>query len=725
MKKLIVFTAFFLFYSGLFSQALHDITSPSPANVFAVGTNGLILKSKNGGSSYSSILSGTSNLNSVYAVGSNVWAAGDNGSFTSSNDLGVSWFLQTIGGGQKLNSVYFIDSLTGYIAGNNGLLLKTVNSGSVWNIINAGVNYNLTNVKFTDVFTGFISGESSAILKTTNSGATWSNIATPSLSSLRCFDVSGNEIIAGSSENILYRSTNLGISWESIKLNIQSLPGINALVITNPFRYLVVLESGTIWLTSNGGTSFNYAQNEFLDQLNAIAVLGNRYYAVSRKHVVVLRSLTNGNNWALTPNTTFNINYIQYLSQNAFNTNKILDINYQSRGVLYILENRSLYRSLNYGGNWNVISSVPDSSTSTARSTQLLVCAKDSSKMLAGVYNTIAGNMDETKIYRTSDYGVSWVKVFTAEIDFIGNYMTQDFNHPDTVYLGVKDSVFRSTNFGLSWSKICEYNFEDWCDISVKHGNSQILYAATNHYPAKLHKSVNGGVNWNTIDLVVDTSYSEMPCLAINNFNPNMILHAQLSILVNQCGLKRSYNSGNSWLFDQFPGTSWSVDIAKDDPTLFIYGSVSYDPLFLTSNSGGNFLGLPNTYAEQILFYDRSNLYINNHGAVYKMRVKYNMPVIGIQSISSEIPERYLLEQNYPNPFNPVTAIRFSVPEQGRISLVIYDALGRIVKELVNENVIAGVYSVDFDASNYPSGFYFYRLSGEGFSDTKKMVLVK
>lgn len=99
--------------------------------------------------------------------------------------------------------------------------------------------------------------------------------------------------------------------------------------------------------------------------------------------------------------------------------------------------------------------------------------------------------------------------------------------------------------------------------------------------------------------------------------------------------------------------------------------------------------------------------------------------LIGIEPVNNIVPLKYSLEQNYPNPFNPSTSIKFSVPEAGSVSLVIYDALGRIVKELLNEKIPAGIYSADFNAADYPSGIYFYRLSAENYSETKKMVLVK
>jgi len=98
---------------------------------------------------------------------------------------------------------------------------------------------------------------------------------------------------------------------------------------------------------------------------------------------------------------------------------------------------------------------------------------------------------------------------------------------------------------------------------------------------------------------------------------------------------------------------------------------------------------------------------------------------IGIQNISSEVPEKFELMQNYPNPFNPSTKIKFSVPESGFVSLIIYDAIGNEVEKLVNENLAPGVYEADFDGSNYSSGIYFYKLESKDYSQTQKMMLIK
>jgi len=94
-------------------------------------------------------------------------------------------------------------------------------------------------------------------------------------------------------------------------------------------------------------------------------------------------------------------------------------------------------------------------------------------------------------------------------------------------------------------------------------------------------------------------------------------------------------------------------------------------------------------------------------------------------SISNIVPKEYSLSQNYPNPFNPVTKINFEIPKQGLVSLKIYDVLGREVRTLVNEVKSPGVYSIDFDGSELSSGVYFYRMESNGFTDIKKMLLVK
>jgi hypothetical protein len=92
---------------------------------------------------------------------------------------------------------------------------------------------------------------------------------------------------------------------------------------------------------------------------------------------------------------------------------------------------------------------------------------------------------------------------------------------------------------------------------------------------------------------------------------------------------------------------------------------------------------------------------------------------------SNSIPNHFRLDQNYPNPFNPETTISYSSPKSEHVTLKVFDVLGREIATLVNENKVAGNYNVKFNASELPSGIYIYRLIGNGFSQSKKMLLIK
>lgn len=98
---------------------------------------------------------------------------------------------------------------------------------------------------------------------------------------------------------------------------------------------------------------------------------------------------------------------------------------------------------------------------------------------------------------------------------------------------------------------------------------------------------------------------------------------------------------------------------------------------------------------------------------------------LGINQISTEVPEKFSLSQNYPNPFNPATNIKFQIPKSEFVKIVVYDVLGKEVQTLVNKQLSPGTYEVDFDGSALPSGVYYYMLEAGEFNQTKKMVLIK
>jgi hypothetical protein len=95
------------------------------------------------------------------------------------------------------------------------------------------------------------------------------------------------------------------------------------------------------------------------------------------------------------------------------------------------------------------------------------------------------------------------------------------------------------------------------------------------------------------------------------------------------------------------------------------------------------------------------------------------------ERVNDVVPTGFSLEQNYPNPFNPTTNFGFRIANFGFVSLKVFDVLGKEVATVVNENRETGNYKIAYDGSTLPSGVYFYRLTANGFSETKRMVLIR
>ena len=118
---------------------------------------------------------------------------------------------------------------------------------------------------------------------------------------------------------------------------------------------------------------------------------------------------------------------------------------------------------------------------------------------------------------------------------------------------------------------------------------------------------------------------------------------------------------------------------------------------------------------------DKFSVY-SNEASIKGLMAKYAEE----QEISSiEIPTEYSIAQNYPNPFNPSTTITYQIPQNGYVTLKVYNSLGQEVSELVNRYLGAGSYTATFDATNSPSGIYFYKLQSGNFTKVNKMMLLK
>jgi hypothetical protein len=100
-------------------------------------------------------------------------------------------------------------------------------------------------------------------------------------------------------------------------------------------------------------------------------------------------------------------------------------------------------------------------------------------------------------------------------------------------------------------------------------------------------------------------------------------------------------------------------------------------------------------------------------------------PATGVEPTNDGLPSRFFLAQNYPNPFNPSTSIQFGLPVRARISIAVYNLLGVKVATLASGDYEAGYHSVSWNAGQLSSGTYFYTLSSDKFSQTRKFILMK
>jgi photosystem II stability/assembly factor-like uncharacterized protein len=249
----------------------------------------------------------------------------------------------------------------------------------------------------------------------------------------------------------------------------------------------------------------------------------------------------------------------------------------------------------------------------------------------------------------------------------------------------------------------------------------------------KIYKTTNSGVNWFTY-------FKKAHCIFDNIivFNENNVLiqsHYQGSFINEYI---KTTNSGNNWNVI-YNGT----DFRSDSYFINEYTGWSCgNQITKTTNGGYNWsVQYPNpAYSlNGITLKDSLNGWsVGYNGIIIKTTTG---GIIFVSSNEENIPSEYSLYQNYPNPFNPTTKIKFAIPqgsptvafgddnvevaENDRVVLKVYDILGKEIETLVKEKLSAGTYEVTFNASQYPSGVYFYRLITDGYNETKRMILLK
>jgi len=280
---------------------------------------------------------------------------------------------------------------------------------------------------------------------------------------------------------------------------------------------------------------------------------------------------------------------------------------------------------------------------------------------------------DIGRLYKSTNGGDNWTAKnpgTTLMLRCITNYNASHF------WIGGGSGsdgiIVKSTNSGDSWETM--QTFERPIK-KIQFVNSTTGFAASD---SRVYKSTNGGANW--VDINLPTS---------GYFLTFHMANANVGYASNWDNTYKTLDGGATW-FEQntvLPTTAMhDIEFAPGSTSIgWMCGSDG--AMVYTNNSGGN--------------------------------------AIGIEPISGSVPENYSLGQNFPNPFNPTTNIRLNVPKSGFVKLTVFDMTGRETAVLVNENLSAGEYNVDFNAAALTSGVYFYRVEAGSFTDVKKMMLVK
>lgn len=384
-------------------------------------------------------------------------------------------------------------------------------------------------------------------------------------------------------------------------------------------------------------------------------------------------------------------------------------------------------------------------------------------------------------LYRSTNKGKDWTQIDTTLGEgAIGSLNFHPNNH-NVIYLikalnspyGADGTLYKSIDGGKIWNKInADNNPIKWFNISLFNDNKLYAVDGINN---EVFKSVDGGNNWNQISAFPVSSHGRFTAF---NFSlvKDSLLFAYVDIQFYQAFYK-STNDGYSWQYIGQPPLGPQEIWTDNELDCRIY----LQSFFITDDCGLNWTQTDSIFTQKpyylSLYVDTasSKLYIAKSTGIYvsdrrtlnweKLSGSENLPLnIGdpgfvytidvghlrniflqektmyvgttsgiykkadITDVSDENNfenANFFLAQNYPNPFNPTTKISFTIPQKSQIKLKVFDVLGREAANLAEGVYEAGKYEVTFDASNLPSGVYFYSLTTASSSISKKMLLIK
>ena len=287
--------------------------------------------------------------------------------------------------------------------------------------------------------------------------------------------------------------------------------------------------------------------------------------------------------------------------------------------------------------------------------------------------------------------------------------------------------VYKSTNRGFSWSTTDSMStyVTPASFLKINPFNTSYVYITG----SSNYVSTNSGYN-----------FIQLSTPVFNGMYFDQTDYSIYALGLSDSSLYKSTNSGLNWTWlHTFSERPSGFEISPDNHSILYAGT--RNGLYISINSGLNWSLYNNSFSpsKNVIGISKDpgtgeSLYVCTTDAVYKVWGPYTGL---INKSSSSIPTSFKLYQNYPNPFNPMTTLKIDVPpihhnpparSGGKgvsLKLIVYDMLGREVVTLINTDLLPGTYSVSWDASDYASGLYYYKLIMDEFVQTKKMVLIK
>ncbi len=350
--------------------------------------------------------------------------------------------------------------------------------------------------------------------------------------------------------------------------------------------------------------------------------------------------------------------------------------------------------------------------------------------------NIMYGSSQNLSLRRTTNQGNNWTSISppgSSPTAFVAPFVLSP-SSPAILYAG-RDKVFRSTNQGSNWSVTNNNQSLDGnptIAMAISYSNAAKVYVSTApvNSRARIFVTTDSGTTYSDITGDLPDRYPKNFAVDPNNDNNVYVVFSGFGTP----HVYKSTNSGANWtdITGDLPDVPTSAIVVDSDYPQYIY--VGNDiGVYVSTNSGATWNIFMEGIEDAAMVIDLSISPVNRKiRAVTHGRGVFERSLLEPSAVGTGMEivlEEFRLEQNYPNPFNPATSIIYQIPYAGYITLKIYDALGREVTTLVNEQKPAGKHEVIFDASSaaggLSSGVYFYTIETPFFNRTKKMIFTK